>query len=181
MGSFVLLLSHHLKQPTGRRVLAGIKWTIPFVAVFLIIFVVGFVLPVSLEDQDGVPPYIQQLLDNLNLGEAAVDFMVACLACVGFLVMWTYTAFGFSWFPLSWIKGSSKGRGQEDILEQEIAQARTERRNLQNKLLSSRSTRSARDAENVTLLKRRDQVLQQRHEQLGTVGKIARRCQTVTR
>lgn len=60
--------------------------------VLLIVFVMGCVLPATIEDNlDGLPPYIARLLASLNLPAAAVDFMVGCVAVLGLLVFLTYT------------------------------------------------------------------------------------------
>ncbi len=88
----------------GRRVCAGLKYTIPFLVVLIIILIIGFVLPGALDDPYGSTPYMQHLLDSVNLMSAAVDFMIGCVACLGLLIFVTYTAFGFSWLPISWIK-----------------------------------------------------------------------------
>lgn len=98
-----------VEASTARRIVGGLKWTIPFIVVLLIILIMGIVLPITLgQDLDDVPPYVQSLIKDLNPVSDAVNFMIGCVAVIGLIVFLTYTAFGFSWMPISWIKGRTQ-------------------------------------------------------------------------
>lgn len=150
----------------GRRLWAGLKYTIASIVVFIVIVILGFVLRGTL-DPVGLEPYGQQLLNELNTFEAAVHFMIACTAFIGLLIWLTYSAFGFSWIGFSWLKKRPTIEEQSDgntstsfflsiylsfflseltclfffllqDLEREITIAREQRRHLRSKQVAGR-------------------------------------------
>lgn len=180
------------EAPLGRRVLSGLKYTTAFVVVFIIIVVLGFVLRGTL-DPGGLGPYGEHLLTSLNSVEAAVDFMVACTALVGLLVWFTYTAFGFSWLGISFLKRRPMDSiAEQEDLDREIIVAREQRKHLRTKILSGRTYGSlssssgaggggGRNVEQVGLLQRKERVLRLRQEKLGRIGTCYRSCMMVLR
>jgi LMBR1 domain-containing protein 1 len=162
---------------TGRRCLAGLKYSAAFMVVFVVLVVLGFVLRGSLETEHKV------VLGDLDAVEFAVNFMVACTALLGLAVWFTYSAFGLSWLGISFLKGRAMDNAAEaEDLEREISIAREQRRYLRSKKLTGRSSRRDADSvEQVGLLQHKERVLRQRQERLGRVGHCYKRCMIVIR
>jgi hypothetical protein len=120
----------------SHRVVGGLKYSVAFIIVFLVLLVLGFVLRGSLETEHKV------VLGNLDVVEFAVNFMVACTALIGLLVWFTYTAFGLSWLGISFLRGKQiDNYAEAEDLEREITIAREQRRQLNSKKITARSAR----------------------------------------
>ncbi len=164
------------ESSTTRRVVAGLKYSVAFFVVFLVILVLGFVLRGSIETEHKV------VLGNLDVVEFAVNFMVACTALVGLVIWFTYSAFGLSWLGISFLRGKPIDNFAEaEDLEREITIAREQRRTLKSKKLSGRSRLRDNSEEQVGLLQRKEFVLRQRQERLGRVGACYKKCMLVLR
>lgn len=116
---------------------------------FLVIFVLGFVLDQKASTEPSG-------LGDLDRVESAIHFMIACTALIALLVWLSYTAFGLSWFPLSFFGKPGQGKIAEfEDLERDIVIARDERRRIKSKKLAGRTAKQRDSEEQVGLLQRK--------------------------
>ncbi|KAI4265942.1 MAG: hypothetical protein L6R38_009069 [Xanthoria sp. 2 TBL-2021] len=94
-------------QTIGSRFLGALKYTLAFVALVIILFLVGFFVPVA-RDRNGAHyglDYFKRILEE-NHGERALTFAIGLLITVGTLIYVLYTAAGFALLPVAFIKSA---------------------------------------------------------------------------
>jgi LMBR1 domain-containing protein 1 len=90
----------------GQRFWNAFKYTIAFIVLVIILFLVGFFLPII--DRKGAHldlDYFKRLLME-NRGERALTFALGLLISLGILLYVLYTAAGFALMPISFIKSA---------------------------------------------------------------------------
>jgi LMBR1 domain-containing protein 1 len=90
-------------QTLGQRIWGALKYTLSFVAVVLILFLVGFFVPVSRGKNDMDLDYFKRLLTE-NHGERALTFALGLLMTIGLCLYVVYTSVGLALLPISLIK-----------------------------------------------------------------------------
>ena len=94
-------------QSFGQRFLGALKYTVIFVILVVILFLVGFFVPVA-KDRKGVHydlDYFKRLLVE-NHGVRALTFALGLLISLGTLLYILYTAAGIALLPISFIKSA---------------------------------------------------------------------------
>ncbi|KAI1431773.1 hypothetical protein GGR50DRAFT_677767 [Xylaria sp. CBS 124048] len=94
-------------QTLGTRLWGAFKYTIAFLFLVVIIFLVGFFVPVA-GNREGKHldlDFFKRLLDENN-GEKALTFGLGLLITLGTLLYVLYTAAGLALFPISFIKSA---------------------------------------------------------------------------
>ncbi|KAI0014858.1 hypothetical protein F4780DRAFT_153066 [Xylariomycetidae sp. FL0641] len=94
-------------QTTGSRLWGAFKYTIAFLFLVVIIFLIGFFVPAA-GNRDGKHldlDFFKDLL-NENHGEKALTFGLGLLITLGTLLYVLYTGAGMALFPISFIKSS---------------------------------------------------------------------------
>ncbi|KAI9813361.1 MAG: hypothetical protein M1832_006319 [Thelocarpon impressellum] len=94
-------------QSLGKRFWGAFKYTIAFILLVVIIFLVGFFIPVA-RDRRGAHmdlDYFKKLLAE-NHGERALTFALGLLITIGTLLYVVYTAAGLALLPISFIKSA---------------------------------------------------------------------------
>ncbi|KAI2630346.1 hypothetical protein GGS26DRAFT_558911 [Hypomontagnella submonticulosa] len=95
-------------QTFGSRLWGAFKYTIAFVLLVVIIFLVGFFVPAAGARGDGKHldlDFFKRLLDE-NHGEKALTFGVGLLTTLGTLLYIVYSGAGLALFPISFIKSA---------------------------------------------------------------------------
>ncbi|KAI0103469.1 hypothetical protein F4814DRAFT_98218 [Daldinia grandis] len=95
-------------QTFGSRLWGAFKYTIAFILLIVIIFLVGFFVPAAGARGDGKHldlDFFKKLLDE-NHGEKALTFGVGLLVTLGTLLYVLYTGAGLALFPVSFIKSA---------------------------------------------------------------------------
>ncbi|PMD61380.1 putative lysosomal cobalamin transporter [Hyaloscypha bicolor E] len=94
-------------QTFSKRFLGALKYTLIFVALVVILFLVGFFVPVARNRAGGHfdLDYFKRLLAE-NQGERALTFALGLLISLGTLLYILYTAAGFALLPISFIKSA---------------------------------------------------------------------------
>ncbi|KAJ6163510.1 hypothetical protein N7497_003489 [Penicillium chrysogenum] len=90
-------------QTLGQRIWGALKYTLSFVAVVLILFLVGFFVPVSRGKNDMDLDYFKRLLTE-NHGERALTFALGLLMTIGLCLYVVYTSVGLALLPISLMK-----------------------------------------------------------------------------
>ncbi|RFU23810.1 hypothetical protein B7463_g12528, partial [Scytalidium lignicola] len=94
-------------QSVGKRSVGALKYTLIFVALVVILFIVGFFAPVA-RDRKGAHfdlDYFKQLLAE-NHGERALTFALGLLITLGTFLYVLYTGAGLALLPISFIKSA---------------------------------------------------------------------------
>ncbi|KAL8834077.1 MAG: hypothetical protein Q9170_003933 [Blastenia crenularia] len=94
-------------QTIGSRLWGALKYTLAFIALVVILFLVGFFVPVA-RDRNGAHynlEYFKRILEE-NHGERALTFAIGLLITVGTLIYILYTAAGFALLPVAFIKSA---------------------------------------------------------------------------
>jgi LMBR1 domain-containing protein 1 len=95
------------QQSFGKRFMGALKYTLIYFVLVIIIFLVGFFVPIA-RDRKGSHldyDYFKNLLVE-NHGERALTFALGLLICLGTLLYVLYTAAGFALLPISFIKSA---------------------------------------------------------------------------
>ncbi|KAL9101500.1 MAG: hypothetical protein Q9163_003248 [Psora crenata] len=94
-------------QTVGARFLGAFKYTIAFILLVIILFLIGFFVPVA-KDRKGAHydlDYFRHLLEE-DHGERALTFALGLLITAGCLIYVIYTAAGFALLPIALIKSA---------------------------------------------------------------------------
>ncbi|KAL8640269.1 MAG: hypothetical protein Q9226_008767 [Calogaya cf. arnoldii] len=95
-------------QTIGSRLLGALKYTVAFVALVIILFLVGFFVPVA-RDRNGAHyglDYFKRILEEESHPERALTFTVGLLITLGTLIYILYTGAGFALLPVAFIKSA---------------------------------------------------------------------------
>lgn len=95
------------RQTFSQRFLGALKYTVIFLVLVVILFIVGFFVPVA-KDRSGAHfdlDYFRKLLAE-NHGERALTFALGLLISLGILLYILYTAAGLALLPISFIKAA---------------------------------------------------------------------------
>ncbi|KAF2154839.1 hypothetical protein K461DRAFT_276003 [Myriangium duriaei CBS 260.36] len=92
-------------QTAGARLWGALKYTLVFVVIVIILFLVGFFVPISQEKRDSNLDldFFKDLLLK-NHGERALTFAIGVLITIGTVLYCLYTAPGLALLPLTLIK-----------------------------------------------------------------------------
>ncbi|KAI9044630.1 putative LMBR1 domain protein [Aspergillus affinis] len=90
------------EQTTAQQFWAASKYTMCFIAISAVLFLVGFFVPVSKEKAGGLD-FFQHLLSE-NRGERTLTFALGLLMTLGMSLYIFYTSFGLAFLPVSLIK-----------------------------------------------------------------------------
>ncbi|KAL5337779.1 hypothetical protein BJX70DRAFT_409000 [Aspergillus crustosus] len=91
------------EQTTAQRFWGALKYTLSFVAVLIILFLVGFFIPFSNADGGNKLELFKRLLSE-NRGEHAFSFALGLLITIGMCVYVLYTSTGLAVLPIRLIR-----------------------------------------------------------------------------
>lgn len=96
------------RQTIGSRLWGAFKYTIGFILFVVILFLVGFFIPVAARDNSGHYDldYFRHLLGDENQGVRALTFALGLLTTLGTLLYVLYTGAGLSLLPVALIKSA---------------------------------------------------------------------------
>ncbi|KAL2041562.1 hypothetical protein N7G274_005944 [Stereocaulon virgatum] len=95
-------------QTIGTRLWGAFKYTIAFIFLVVILFLVGFFVPVA-KDRKGAHydlDFFKHILEDEGHGERALSFALGLLITIGTLIYILYTAAGFALLPIAFIKSA---------------------------------------------------------------------------
>lgn len=95
------------RQTFSQRFFGALKYTLIFVVLVVILFIVGFFAPIARDRQEDHLDldYFKRLLSEGH-GERALTFALGLLISLGTLLYLLYTAAGFALLPISFIKSA---------------------------------------------------------------------------
>ncbi|PIG84130.1 lysosomal cobalamin transporter [Aspergillus arachidicola] len=91
------------QQSFWQRFWAAFKYTISFLAIVVVLFLVGFFVPIAKDGDGGGLDYFKHLLTE-NRGERALIFALGLLITIGLCLYVLYTSTGLALFPITLIK-----------------------------------------------------------------------------
>jgi len=120
-------------QTFGQKFWGAFKYTLVFVALVVILFLVGFFVPVARDRKDAHMDldYFKRLLAE-NHGVRALTFALGLLICLGTLLYILYTAAGLALLPISFIKSAPSISAPQ--LSETTASALEQNREIQRQL-----------------------------------------------
>ncbi|KAH0559976.1 hypothetical protein GP486_003506 [Trichoglossum hirsutum] len=151
-------------QSVGKRLWAALKYTLVFVALVVILFLVGFFAPIA-RDRKGKHwdlDYFKHLLAE-NHGERALTFALGLLITLGTILYVFYTASGIAILPISFIK-SAPSISAPSLVASTASQLeinRERQRQLEGRS-AGRSSLSAKDQRELEALVREERTLVRR-------------------
>jgi LMBR1 domain-containing protein 1 len=153
------------RQSFGSKALGALKYTLIFVALVLILFLVGFFVPVA-RNREGKHmdlDYFKKLLAEGH-GDRALTFSLGFLICIGTLLFVLYTGAGLALLPISFIKSAPSISAP--ALSETTASALEQNRERQHQLEARNTGREgglpAKDQRELEALKREERTLVRR-------------------
>ncbi|KAK3709305.1 hypothetical protein LTR37_011043 [Vermiconidia calcicola] len=152
-------------QTIGHRLWGAFKYTIGFLVLVLILFLVGFFIPVAKKARDEHKDlgYFKDLLTQ-NHGERALTFSIGILLTIGTILYCLYTAPGLALLPLSLIKTAPRISAPQIAASSssQLAQNRERQRQLEGRNEGREGGLDARDRRELEALVREERTLVRR-------------------
>ncbi|PQE33331.1 lysosomal cobalamin transporter protein [Rutstroemia sp. NJR-2017a WRK4] len=149
-------------QTFSQRFFGALKYTLIFVALVVILFIVGFFVPVAKNGGNHMDlDYFKRLLAE-NHGERALTFALGLLISLGTILYVLYTSAGLALLPISFIKSAPSISAPQ--LSETAASALEQNRERQRQLEGRNSGRniSAKDQRELESLMREERTLVRR-------------------
>jgi LMBR1 domain-containing protein 1 len=152
-------------QTIGQRFWGAFKYTIAFIALVVILFLVGFFVPVAKDRKGG--HYDLDFFKNLlseNHGERALTFAMGLLTTLGVLLYVLYTGAGLALLPVTFIKSapSISAPTLNANVTSELEANRERQRQLEGRNEGREGGLSSKDQRELDALIREERTLQRR-------------------
>ncbi|KAF7911164.1 uncharacterized protein EAF01_002672 [Botrytis porri] len=151
-------------QTFGQRFLSAAKYTLFFVVLVVILFLVGFFVPVAKNrGSDMDLDYFKRLLSE-NHGERALTFALGLLISLGTLLYILYTSVGLALLPISFIKSAPSISAPQlsETTASALEQNRERQRQLEGRNVGRDGRLSAKDQRELEALHREERTLVRR-------------------
>ncbi|ESZ98140.1 lmbr1 domain containing protein [Sclerotinia borealis F-4128] len=151
-------------QTFGQRFLGAAKYTLIFVVLVVIVFLVGFFVPVAKDrGTDMDLDYFKRLLAE-NHGERALTFALGLLISLGTLLYVLYTAVGLALLPISFIKSAPSISAPQlsETTASALEQNRERQRQLEGRNAGRNGGLPAKDQRELEALHREERTLVRR-------------------
>ncbi|KAL7620390.1 hypothetical protein AAE478_009385 [Parahypoxylon ruwenzoriense] len=152
-------------QTVGSRLWGAFKYTIAFILLVVIIFLVGFFVPAAgnREGKHFDLDFFKRLLDE-NHGEKALTFGVGLLMTLGTLLYIFYTGAGLALFPVSFIKSAPSVSAPQlwENTASQLEQNRERQRQLEMRNAGRSDGMPAKDRRELEALAREERTLVRR-------------------
>ncbi|KAJ5139136.1 LMBR1-like membrane protein [Penicillium bovifimosum] len=148
------------EQTVGQRIWAAFKYTSLFLVVVVILFLVGFFVPVSQGKGDMDLDYFRRLLTE-NHGEHALTFGLGLLMTIGICLYVLYTSVGLALLPISLIKSapSISSATLQASITQQLETNRERQRQLEGRCAGDPELLSSKDRRELDTLVREERTL----------------------
>ncbi|KAL3455559.1 hypothetical protein BJX64DRAFT_272244 [Aspergillus heterothallicus] len=147
-------------QNFGQRLCGASKYTLSFVAILVILFLVGFFVPVSRLGNGNDLDFFKRLLTE-NRGERALTFAIGLLTTIGMCVLVVHTSTGLAVLPVRLIKGASSVTIQslKADLALQLESNRERQRQLEGRCGGNNAHLSSKDRRELDALMREERTL----------------------
>ncbi|KAJ8066041.1 hypothetical protein OCU04_005134 [Sclerotinia nivalis] len=151
-------------QTFSQRLLGAAKYTLIFVVLVVILFLVGFFVPVARGGGSDMDlDYFKRLLAE-NHGERALTFALGLLISLGTLLYILYTSVGLALLPMSFIKSAPSISAPQlsETTASALEQNRERQRQLEGRNVGRNAGLSAKDQRELEALHREERTLVRR-------------------
>lgn len=151
-------------QTFGSRLWGAFKYTIVFVALVIILFLVGFFVPVAKKAKGHYDlDYLKYLLSE-NHGERALTFALGLLITIGIIIYCLYTGAGLALLPLTFIKSapSVSAPALHESTAAQLEENRERQRQLEGRNQGNQNGLSSKDRRELEALVREERTLVRR-------------------
>lgn len=151
-------------QTLGSRFWGAFKYTIVFIAIVIILFLVGFFIPRAKELKEHRDlDYFKYLLSE-NRGERALTFALGLLITIGILIYLLYTGAGLALLPLTLIKSapSVSAPALSQNTASQLEENRERQRQLEGRNTGNQNGMSSKDRRELEALVREERTLVRR-------------------
>jgi LMBR1 domain-containing protein 1 len=148
-------------KPVGHKFWGAFKYTLIFVILVVLLFLVGFFLPiVGREGAHMDLDYFRRLLTE-NRGERALTFALGLLISLGIILYVLYTAAGFALLPISFIKSAPSISAPQlsETTASALEQNRERQRQLEGRSAGRQNRLPAKDQRELEGLMREERTL----------------------
>lgn len=150
----------------GSKLWGAFKYTIAFLVFVVLIFLIGFFVPVAGANEGDRHldlDYFRKLLTE-NRGEKALTFGLGLLVTLGTILYVLYTGTGLALLPVSWIKSAPSISAPQlsETTETQLEANRERQRQLELRSTGNPEGMSSKDQREMDLLVREEQTLQRR-------------------
>ncbi|KAL2828870.1 LMBR1-like membrane protein-domain-containing protein [Aspergillus pseudoustus] len=149
------------EQNRGQQFWGAFKYTLSFVAILVILFLVGFFVPVSRSDDGNGLDFFKRLLTE-NRGERALTFAIGLLTTIGMCVFVIHTSTGLAILPVRLIKGGGSSVTSQNLKANSIVQLESNRerqRQLEGRCGGNHDHLSSKDRRELDALVREERTL----------------------
>jgi len=155
-----------------QRIWGGCKYTIFLLLIVIVLFVIGFFLyfvkpgdkPTSTANAKA---WVTGLMDDENIGDAAMAFSTAGMTVIGYVAFLIYTSYGLSSYPIGIIRGKKHVAEEVSEVVGELDQTREKANLLKSKYLNKpRKEWAKKDQEQMDLLTRKEKILSRHGQRL---------------
>jgi LMBR1 domain-containing protein 1 len=153
------------RQTIGSRLWGAFKYTIGFILFVVILFIVGFFVPVARENNGHYDfDYLRHLLGDENRGERALTFALGLLTTLGVILYILYTGAGLALLPVALIKSapSVSAPTLSATTESELEANRERQRQLEGRNAGSDHGLNPKDRRELDALVREERTLVRR-------------------
>ncbi|KAF9894194.1 hypothetical protein FE257_007696 [Aspergillus nanangensis] len=165
------------EQTIGQRFWAALKYTISFILIVVVLFLVGFFVPVTKDKTGGGLDYFRKLLTE-NRGERALTFTLGLLITIGLCLYVLYTSAGLALLPISLIK-TRPSISSPTLRESTVVQLdsnRERQRQLEGRCGGNTELLSSKDRREFDTLVREERTLIRRQRLANEVQGKSRGC-----
>ncbi|KAK4499058.1 hypothetical protein PRZ48_009570 [Zasmidium cellare] len=153
------------QQTVLGRLWGAFKWTIAFILLCVVLFLVGFFVPVAKKARDEHKDldYFKDLLTE-NHGERALTFAIGVLILVGTIIYCLYTGPGLALLPVSLIKSAPSVSAPQlaESTSSQLAQNQERQRQLEGRSAGRDGGLDPRDRRELEALVREERTLRRR-------------------
>ncbi|KAI2086935.1 hypothetical protein LOZ36_003033 [Ophidiomyces ophidiicola] len=152
-------------QSTGKQFCGALKYTIVFITLTIILFLVGLFVPVA-KDRNGAHfdlDYFKKLLME-NHGERALTFALGLLIVIGIIAYVIYSSTGLAFFPVTFIKSapSISSPALSASIESHLESNNERQRQLEGRCSGNPDHLSSKDRRELDSLIREERTLRRR-------------------
>eukprot|EP01095_Lingulamoeba_sp_RSL-Kostka_P010604 TRINITY_DN3856_c0_g1_i1.p1 TRINITY_DN3856_c0_g1~~TRINITY_DN3856_c0_g1_i1.p1 ORF type:complete len:506 (-),score=106.44 TRINITY_DN3856_c0_g1_i1:190-1707(-) len=145
-----------------KRILSGVKFTVVLVVIVIVLFIVGLFVnsdPPKIKDNKNIEDYLKYFSDANSI-ETAISFVIFCLTAIGLIIWLTYTSFGLTGWPISYIKGRKTIQAEQKELQEKLEKAQSKKESYSEK--RKRRELSKKDKDNVYELEEQEKEVEEK-------------------
>ncbi|OOF96239.1 hypothetical protein ASPCADRAFT_206468 [Aspergillus carbonarius ITEM 5010] len=163
------------EQSAPKRLWSAFKYTLSFIAIVIVLFTVGFLVPVSTARDSKDPDYLRKLLAE-NRGERVLTFTLGLLITLGLFLYVLYTSTGLALLPMKTIRVSPSVSDWKATTTAQLESNRERQRQLEGRCRGDSGLLSSNERRELDTLVRDERTLIRRQRLAEEVRGEVRSC-----